>query len=289
METRDLLRKTVADFFEVDVGQVGPTFPLTGRIVQSSIDRAALASRIRHQVGLNSKAVYTAATYEELEAGLIPGVAQSVPASMGSPTATLNDRATRVTTRSVRPAEPAPDGRPASCGIDMELIERFPSVADYWEDPFYKTCFTPAEIAYCLMQEAPAHHFAARWCAKEALKKCDPDLFSEEMKNLEVVSGDSQEPLLNHYVGGELRRLPHSVSISHTPLAAIAVVIRVGSGSAQPDFSPGTVTSVSDPPREAEEPPLSSSSRLLGILPTLFALVALCLAVFALLRTYHVG
>jgi phosphopantetheine--protein transferase-like protein len=285
METRELLRKTVAEFFGVDVDQVGPNFLLTGPVVQSSIDRAALASRIRHRVGLNLKAIFSATRYEELEAELIPDAAR------GGQTArtTSTDRSGRVPTRRAMTAFPEPGGRRAYCGVDMELIEKFPSVADYWEDPFYSACFTPAEIAYCLTQEAPALHFAARWCAKEALKKCDPDLLSEEMRNLEVASGDSQEPSLHHHVDGEVRRLPHSVSLSHTPLAAIAIVIRVGTEAARPVLSPTTADRASDARPGPGVSPLPAPSKFPGILQTLFALVAFCLAVLALLRTYHPG
>src|SRR5579883_84174 len=171
----------------------------------------------------------------------------------------------------------------ASCGIDMEMIEKFPSVPDYWEDPFYSACFTPAEIAYCLMQEVPALHFAARWCAKEALKKCDPELLSEEMRDLEVVSGDSQAPFFHHRVDGKSRRLPHSVSLSHTPLAAIAIVIRVGAESAQLARSTTGTDRTSEARQSSGPAPPRAPSKLAGILQTVMAFAALCLAILALL------
>jgi 4'-phosphopantetheinyl transferase superfamily len=61
-----------------------------------------------------------------------------------------------------------------TCGVDIEMVVSLPVVADYWSDAFYCATFTPAEIAYCLLQDQPLVHFAAHWCAKEALKKCDP-------------------------------------------------------------------------------------------------------------------
>ena len=287
METRELLRRTIADFFEVDVNQVGPTFPLTGPIVHGSIGRATLASRIQHHVGLKSKAIYSAVTYGELEAELIPGAANSVPAPVGS-SSPSNNGSGPVNARRMRRALPAVGGQ-VSCGIDMELVENLPTATDYWEDAFYRASFTPVEIAYCLMQEKPSLHFAARWCAKEALKKCDPAFFSEELKDLEVVSGESREPLLNHHVGGEVRTLPHAVSISHTPLAAIAVVIKVGNESAQRVVSPTPAALTSGPrPEPAESPPRASSNRF-SVLQTLVALAALGLAILALYRTFHFG
>lgn len=70
METATLLRRTVAEFFEVDEGQVGPSFSLQAR--RGSIARAALDAAIRSRVGLKSQAVYSAATFGELEAEIAP-------------------------------------------------------------------------------------------------------------------------------------------------------------------------------------------------------------------------
>jgi len=53
-ETRDKLRRAVADFFEVDPGSIGPAFPLTARAGQGSIARAALDSMIRRRVGVRA-------------------------------------------------------------------------------------------------------------------------------------------------------------------------------------------------------------------------------------------
>ena len=91
MEKRELLRKAVAEFFQVDASQVGQTFPLTGPLVASSVGRAALASRIRHQVGLKSNAVYSAVTYGELEAEIIRAGRTTWPTSIGSSTAAPNN------------------------------------------------------------------------------------------------------------------------------------------------------------------------------------------------------
>ena len=63
-----------------------------------------------------------------------------------------------------------------ACGIDIERVDAMPVTDDYWEHEFYKESFSKDEIAYCLLQENPRMHFAARWCAKEALVKCDPAL-----------------------------------------------------------------------------------------------------------------
>lgn len=276
MSTAELLRKTVADFFEVNEGQVGPFFSLQGRRGQGSISRAALDSVIRRRVGLTSRSIYSAKTYGELEAELVPGgsVAPSGPDTSpdagGHSPATIPHAmaATGAGTGTVR------------CGIDIELIDHLPRAADYWEDPFYQTCFTPAEIAYCLTQEMPAFHFAVRWCAKEALKKCDETLLAEELRNLEVVSEESGAPYLVHHAGGSTQRLPHAVSVSHTPHAAIAVVVHIEARSPSPaSLTPEATAQV--------PPPAPSSPRFLGgVLPILLDLITLVVAVLALVRTF---
>ena len=52
-------------------------------------------------------------------------------------------------------------------GVDIEDISRFQNK----EQAFYERVFTPLETAYCLSKRNPAPHFAARFCAKEAVFK----------------------------------------------------------------------------------------------------------------------
>jgi holo-[acyl-carrier protein] synthase len=305
METRDLLRATIAEFFEVDPSLVGSAFPLSGRLGQGSIARAALDSAIRRRVGLKSTAVYTVRTYGELEAALL-GSASEVPPSarvLGEPPAfppdpVSNGSAGRVPAASaIAPTDAAAPGAslPVSCGIDIELVENLPAATDYWEHEFYTTVFTPKEIAYCLMQENPPIHFAGRWCAKEALKKCDAALVAEEMRNIEFVSGESRVPYLCRYVGGEARRLPHAVSIAHTAQAAIAVVVKwngamavEAQGPAGPladsGSRPGPVAAPAPSPTALASP---ASRGGLWSWSSLLALAALVLALLALLRTFR--
>jgi phosphopantetheine--protein transferase-like protein len=259
MDAAVRLRKAVAEYFEVDEGQVIPSFPLSGR-GHGSIARAALDSVIRSRVGIASQAVYTARTYGELEGDLVPGAAAVAP-----------EPAPRPAGPPVAVVAPTPGGA-VSCGVDIELIENLPTAADPWEDPFYRSVFAPPEIAYCLMQEAPALHFAARWCAKEALKKCDGALLAADLKDLEVVPDEAGAPYLVHHAGGASRRLPHAVSLAHTAHAAVAVVVRaVGP---EPAAAPAI-------PAEVAPAPLPRSS-----LPiVLLNLITLAVAVVALLRT----
>jgi phosphopantetheine--protein transferase-like protein len=273
METATLLRRTVAEFFEVDEGQVGPSFSLQAR--QGSIARAALDAAIRGRVGLKSQAVYSAKTFGELEAEIAPGSSSPSPDSSPAPVAV--------------PAAPAPvpgvGTSGASCGVDLELIAGLPVADDAWEHDFYRAHFTPSEIAYCLRQPEPLTHFAARWCAKEALKKSDRAFLAVDPKQIEVVLDEAGAPHLEYSDGsGPSRRLPHAVSLSHTSHAAIAVVVRV---DPPPPSSPMAAVPVIAPPTPAEAPVrLAEPARRRGsLLLVALNLLAIGLALLALART----
>jgi phosphopantetheine--protein transferase-like protein len=261
MEAATLLRKTVAEFFEVDEGQVGPSFSLQAR--QGSIARAALDAAIRGRVGLKSRAVYSAKTFGELADELAPGQAGSIPSPVAPASAPV----------------PIAGTSGASCGVDLELIANLPVAADPWEHDFYRAHFTPSEIAYSLRQPEPPMHFAARWCAKEALKKCDRAFLAVDPAQIEVVLDEAGAPHLEYLGDGRPARLPHAVSLSHTPHAAVAVVVRFQPAPA-PTVAPiaptpaPTVAPIAPPPRRG--------SALLVVLN----LIAIGLAALALTRTY---
>jgi phosphopantetheinyl transferase (holo-ACP synthase) len=261
-----LLRKAVADFFAVDEAEVGPAFRLSGPRGASSITRAALDAALRRRVGVRSQSVYTARTFGELAAELDPATAPTHPA--------------RDPADAVRQApSPAPDtATGVGCGVDLELVENLPYAADCWADPFYQATFSPAEVAYCLVQPEPAPHFCARWCAKEALKKCDPSFATAELKDIEVAHGSDGAPHLVDRRGGAVRRLPYSLSLSHTPLAAVAVVVRFDDRQAPPPAPPLSTTPEDGPP--------PTLARRGGALQTLLALAAFVLAALAFYRTF---
>ena len=52
-------------------------------------------------------------------------------------------------------------------GVDIEDIERFEGK----DEMFYRRIFSDLEFDYCKSMPCPAQHFAARFCAKEAIFK----------------------------------------------------------------------------------------------------------------------
>jgi phosphopantetheine--protein transferase-like protein len=216
MTRSDDLRKLVAQFFETDAASVGPDFPMAGPRMEGSVARYALDAAIRRRMGVKLPAVYVARTYADLEAGL---GGQEVPQPGGPSTRT-----------DPLPAPAVPTGAQdykasLACGIDIELVANLPVAADYWTHEFYSLRFTNAEIAYCTLQDTPLVHFAGRWCAKEALKKCDPRFLDVDMSEIEVVKNGGGDVALAHRTSGASRQLPHALSITHTPLLAAAIVV----------------------------------------------------------------
>jgi phosphopantetheine--protein transferase-like protein len=270
MEAATLLRKTVAEFFEVDEGQVGPSFSLQAR--QGSIARAALDAAIRGRVGVKSIAVYSARTFGELEAEIAPGSAGSPPPASSPIPAPV-----------VPASAPIAGASGASCGVDLELIANLPVAVDPWEHEFYRGNFTPSEIAYCLRQPEPATHFAARWCAKEALKKCDRAFLAVPLNEIEVVLDEAGAPRLEYLGGGPSRRLPHAVSLSHTLHAAVAMVVRVDPAPPLPP-DPVPAMAIASPP--APVAPADAPRRRGATLLVALNLLAIVLAALALARTF---
>src|SRR2546428_776580 len=114
-----------------------------------------------------------------------------------------------------------------TCDVAIEMVASLPVVADYGSDVFYSATFTPAEIAYCLLQDQPLVHFAARWCAKEALKKCDLTYLHADLRTLEVRLSASGAPYLCAVADGHSTPLPFALSLSHTAQAAVAVIVKL--------------------------------------------------------------
>ena len=169
------------------------------------------------------RAVYSVQTYGELENAVL-GTSSSSDESNSSDS---NVSTTMISKASVMPPVNLIGSTSAlSCGIDVEMVENFPKVDDYWKESFYTNSFSAVEIAYCLLQENPPMHFAARWCAKEALKKCEPSYMHEEMKKIELMASGDGSPILRYYRNGHPIVLPVAVSISHTTQIAVAVVCK---------------------------------------------------------------
>jgi phosphopantetheine--protein transferase-like protein len=98
-------------------------------------------------------------------------------------------------------------------GIDIEEIAAMPLTNDFREDAFYTMNFTPAEIAWCILQYNPYASFAGLFAAKEAMVKADNSYKDRTFNNISI----------QHLPGGQPFHMAFQLSISHTDKLAIAI------------------------------------------------------------------
>lgn len=158
---------------------------------------------------------------------LSPGVR---PASFGELCDMLSGKDASTGRAAPSPASPisntAMEG--LSVGLDVQDVGSLPVVTGYRDDEFYSTTFSPSEITYADKQTEPRIHFAGFWCAKEALRKCDPSFAGvEPVATIVAHDGNGRPFLLWNSPSGEIR-LRHAVSISHTGAIAMAIVVQNG-------------------------------------------------------------
>ena len=219
MDKKTALLQLVSEIFQKDAQDIGRDFLLRSRRLEGSIGSGILDAAIRRRLGVVCPGVYGAQTYGDLEDAVLgDSKPKSVPESTdGTP---VREAAQVGEHDAMLPG--------LACGVDIEMIENLPIAEDYWDADFYRTAFSKGEIAYCVRQEEPRMHFAARWCAKEALKKCNPEYMQLEMGQLEVVMNDAGRPSMRLRFENETRELAVAVSMSHTPVMATAIVVELG-------------------------------------------------------------
>jgi holo-[acyl-carrier protein] synthase len=270
MPMPETLQDIIATQLGTDPADVHSDFTFAGTRLQGSLARTRLYTVIEQQLGVACPEAYTARTYGELHAAIY-GIA-SASAGIQVPTAAPAPEQYNGATPSI------------ACGIDIEMVENLPVVADYWSDAFYSAIFTPAEIAYCLLQDQPLVHFAARWCAKEALKKCDPVYLQTDLCMLEVRLHASGTPYLCVVAAGHSTPLPFAVSLSHTAQAAVAVVVKVPAApSVSRAVTPARSPVVTAPPVASAETRSRWHNAWLSLL---LGSSAMGLALWALMRTW---
>jgi phosphopantetheine--protein transferase-like protein len=258
------LKAIVAELCEVEPAQIGADFVLSSGRLRSSLGRATLDAKIRRRLGVKVENLGAAHTFDELEAALASGqapmtaIGQNVPVA---PPAKLAE--TDPPQKIPRPAIAVPADSGLSCGIDIEAISTLPAAKDHWEDPFYRSNFTSAEIAYCISQLNPRMHFAGRWSAKEAFKKCNPAHLTLEMNQIEVAHTAAGAPFIQLLEAKGPTKPKVALSLAHNEEWAVAIVV-----------------SVTEPVQAARLAPASQSPG--GRFPFALSLVAIVLSIVAL-------
>jgi len=274
--TEESLREIVATLNKTDPGGIAPASPLGGALA-GSLGRARLDANLRSKYGVANPAVYSAKTFGDLCRVLgvaIDGngaarAAQHIPAAHSAPPAPVNSLAQRPVAVSI--------------GADVEAIAAMPSAADYWEDEFYKTTFTPREIAYAVQQSSPQASFAAMWCAKEAARKADASLAQLDWQSLEVVHDAGGKPTMHVREAEALGAL----SLSHTDQIAFAVfALAPGAGAAASGAGTLEADAQTDPRSHGQRgaAPNRRSSGSVAMIAVLALLLSVAALVLALLR-----
>lgn len=103
-------------------------------------------------------------------------------------------------------------------GVDIEDISRFKNK----EQAFYERVFTPLEIKYCLSKKNPAPHFAARFCAKEAVFKAlsSAGINDIVISQIEIYNDSVNRPHIR-FLKPDIKYKCH-ISLSHEKEKAIA-------------------------------------------------------------------
>lgn len=225
-----ILAAIVSELAGVAVAEVGPDFSLGHPKLASSLGRAKLDARLRRRLAVRLDNLGALRTLTELESAVLAAQGSQAPAvatvRASASASAESARASAPPIRQVCVATP-----PMTCGVDLERVSDLPECRDYWEEPFYQQHFTRAEMGYCLAQPNPRMHLAARWCLKEAVRKCGGEFALIEFRHLEVVREESGAPVVRVWREGVAEDAPLAVSLSHTDEWAVAVAIRPPSAS----------------------------------------------------------
>ena len=199
MKNQQQIKEILGGFIRLDAAHISEHTVIDRTAVQSSIHIHRMYAALA-EAGLVVENPGTVKTFGDLQRST--GVGTQLGASPATPTI---------------PAGFSTGG--ISGGIDIEDISSFQSVPDYREDDFYRQNFSPAEIAWCILQASPLASFAGKFAAKEAVVKADNRFKSIPFNKIEILNDPDGKP---HCKGFE-------ISISHTPTTAIAMAIRSGS------------------------------------------------------------
>ena len=220
MSDHESLKQIVSQLYDTPAASIGADFSLRHPRFQGSAGRGLLVAAIRRRLGVYPSTAFAATTYGELEAAILGGRPNGASAT---PQNTALRPEPPVAAQNVLAHDVGGEAA-MSIGIDVEMVDSLPEVADFWTSDFYRTHFTGPEIAYCMQQEQPRMHFAARWCAKEALAKCDERFMSVDPSTVQVSVAEAGRPVFERVHEQRVERLPHALSLTHTSLLAAAVV-----------------------------------------------------------------
>lgn len=193
------IKEIVSAFTKIPASDIGPSTPVDRQAVKSSILLHRMYARLAEE-GLVVENYTAIKTFSDLLGGQVSAVTPA-PASV-SDTGNAAGNTSGNTSA-------------ANIGIDVEDITALPRTDDFRKDTFYTENFTPAEIAYCILQPDPYASFAGLFSVKEAIVKADGRLRTRAFNTIGITHGVEGQPLFQGF----------QLSISHAGGVAIAVAV----------------------------------------------------------------
>ena len=196
------IKNIVSEYTRIPVDQLQAETPIGRSALGNSIVLHRMYAAMAKE-GTNVAGYQQIQTYGELEkkiSGIIVGVNHTSinPEAIGLQ---LNGTGVKTT---------------QGIGIDIEEVANMPVAADCREDEFYKMNFTPAEIAYCIIQPGQYESFAGLFAAKEAVVKADNRYKAVPFNEI----------FIDHLPGGQPVFYGFDISISHINQLAVAIAIK---------------------------------------------------------------
>jgi phosphopantetheine--protein transferase-like protein len=191
---QDVVKNVVAQFLKIEPSQITANSVVDKTTVGGSIMVHRLYASLADQ-GFNVADYLSVKTFGELVQRLGSGGTATTEYSISSERKATSEE--------------------NAIGIDIELIDNLPVVADFRTDTFYQNNFSPYEISHCLMAENPRTSFAGLFAAKEALVKMDNTLSERLFNCIEITHTTEGKPMYGSF----------RISISHAGSYAVAVAV----------------------------------------------------------------
>ena len=243
----DRIRDIVAAFLRIPATQIGPDTRVDRSALQSSILVHRMYARLQEQ-GFHFENYFTIKVFGDLisqqrNAGESKPDGETAFAVQSETQPGAQSETRLLTSRPLsRPASTGigsatPTGS-AGIGIDIQDIRALPRTDDFRKETFYKMNFTPAEIAYCILQPDPYASFTGLFAAKEAVIKADAQYKKMVFNTIEIGHSMEGAPLVPGF----------NLSISHSADVAVAVAIDTSLLGREPSTSPATAQPLAGQP-----------------------------------------
>lgn len=214
MTKRDELKKMISNTLKVNVVDIDSEFLLKTGKLRTSAGSVILGNMVEKVCG-QKKDCSKVSTFGELLRLVESNTTESVGEII-----TIEENEVEENQKSAANIA----GNRLVCGIDIQEIDIFPEVDDYWSESFYIDNFTKEEIAYCATAISPRHSFAGRWCVKEALHKCCEKYYDIVLRDIQVAKHKNGSISVEVRKNDRWNELPFTCSISHADNYAVGIV-----------------------------------------------------------------